>query len=83
MRSNYKDLLKVEPTDTNGTRVTKVTKKPYGYLVKLFNNYVTIYSVKLIINTDNSAKAVVKVDKNYLAPFQYTVHYDTDCKLII
>lgn len=75
---NYNQLLKVEPINTQGTRVTKVTKKDYGYRIQMFNNYVTLYYVKLIINENKSGKAHYKVDKNYCPTQRYTIYFDCE-----
>jgi len=73
---NYSSLLTVETERTQGTRVTKVTKKDYGYRIQMFNNYVTLYYIKLIVNDNKSAKAHYKVDKNYCAVQRYTLYFD-------
>lgn len=79
---NYNNLLTVEPYNTQGTRVTKVTKKPYGYRIQLFNHYVTLYYVKLIINTDGTAKAHWRVEKNYSSIQRFTVYHNSEGKEI-
>ena len=73
---NYNSLLTVQPINTQGTRVTKVTKKDYGYRIQKFNNYITLYYIKLIVNDNKSAKAHYKVDKNYCATQRYTLYFD-------
>lgn len=75
---NYNQLLTVEPIETQGTRVTKVTKKDYGYRIQMFNNYITLYFVKLIINDNKSAKAHYLVKKNYCADNRYTIYFDCE-----
>lgn len=82
MYTNYNDLLTVEPYHTQGTRVTKVTKKPYGYRIQLFNHYVTLYYVKLIINANGTAKAHWRVEKNYHPVNSYTVYHSAEGKEI-
>ena len=76
--NNYKNLLTVEPYTAAGTRVTKVTKKDYGYRIQLFNNYITLFYVKLIVNSNGTAKGHWKVDKNYCPIYRYTVYYGLD-----
>jgi hypothetical protein len=61
--------------DTRRTRVTKITKKPYGYRVQMFNNYITLFYVKLETFEDGSAKATVRVEQNYRKPYQYTLYF--------
>lgn len=75
---NYKDLLTVQPHSTQGTKVTKVTMKPYGFRIQLFNHYVTLFYVKLIINPNGSAKAHWLVKKNYQAEYRFTEYYNTE-----
>lgn len=75
---NYNSLLTVQPINTQGTRVTKVTKKDYGYRIQKFNNYVTLYYIKLIVNDNKSAKAHYEVDKNYCPIQRYTLYFDTN-----
>ena len=75
---NYNSLLTVQPIETQRTRVTKVTKKDYGYIVHKFNSYVTLYYIKLIVNSNKSAKAHYKVDKNYCPTQRYTLYFDTN-----
>jgi len=75
---NYNQLLTVEPINTQGTRVTKVTKKDYGYRIQMFNNYITLYYVKLIINANKSAKAHYLVKKNYCSDKRYTIYFDCE-----
>lgn len=74
---NYNNLLTVEPYKSYGTRVTKVTPKPYGFRVQMFNNYITLYYIKLVINDNKSAKAHYLVKKNYFADERYTVYFNT------
>lgn len=75
----YKDLLIVDNNYNNPyTRTTKVEIKPYGYYVTRFNPYVTVTKVKIMVNSNGSAKAIFKVDKNYQAPYQFTEYYNTE-----
>lgn len=75
---NYSSLLTVQPLGTQGTRVTKVTKKDYGYRIQKFNPYVILYYIKLIVNENKSAKAHYKVDKNYCPTQRYTLYFNTE-----
>lgn len=76
---NYNSLLTVQPIDNSSyTRVTKVVKKPYGYRVQMFNSYITLFYIKLIINPNGSAKAHYLVEKNYCAPKRYTLYFGVD-----
>ena len=75
--THYSNYLTVDDDRTKqGTRVTKVTKKNGYYLFHMFNNYITLYYGKLTVNDDGTAKAVIKVDKNYHPKFQYTLYFD-------
>lgn len=78
LMNNYNNLLTVEPYKNQGTRVTKVTKKPYGYRIQLFNNYITLFYVKLEINSDGTAKASWRVEKNYCATQRFTEYHGAD-----
>lgn len=75
---NYKNLLTVQPLNTQGTRVTKVVKTAYGYRVQMFNHYITLFYVKLIVNANGSAKAHYLVKKNYYADNRYTIYFGVD-----
>ena len=75
---NYNSLLTVQPPSTSGTRTTKVVKKPYGYIVHRFNNYITLYYIKLVINANGSAKASYLVKKNYHDDQRYTLYFGID-----
>ena len=75
---NYNSLLTVQPIDTRGTRVTKVTKKDYGYRIQKFNSYVTLYYIKVIVNENKSAKAHYRVEKNYCPIQRYTLYFNTN-----
>lgn len=75
---NYNSLLTVESVKPQGTRVTSVVKKPYGYRIQMFNSYITLYYIKLIINANNSAKAHYLIKKNYCPNNRYTVYFGVD-----
>ncbi len=76
---HYSEYLKVD-NDNNKitTRVTKVIKKDGCYLFHMFNHYITLYYGKLIINIDGTAKAVIKVNRNYSAKYQYTLYFNKE-----
>lgn len=80
---HYSDFLTVD-NDYNKTttRVTKVTKKSNCYLFLMFNHYITLYYGKLVINSDGTAKAVIKVNRNYCPKYQYTIYFDNEGKEI-
>ena len=74
---HYNAYLKVDNDySKTTTRVTKVIKKDYGFIFHMFNHYITLYYGKLIINSDGTAKAIVKVDRNYSVKYQYTIYFD-------
>jgi hypothetical protein len=75
--ANYNNFLGVDPIDKPGTRVTSVKKTSYGYRVQMFNHYVTLYYLKVIVNENKSAKIHWKVDKNYNPTERYTTYYNT------
>jgi uncharacterized lipoprotein NlpE involved in copper resistance len=76
---HYSEFLTVD-TDYNKTttRVTWVKKTGYGYLFHMFNHYITLYYGKLVINADGTAKATIRVNCNYSAPYQYTLYFDCE-----
>lgn len=44
----------------------------------MFNNYITLYYIKLVINANGSAKASYLVQKNYHPDNRYTVYFGVD-----
>jgi hypothetical protein len=76
---HYSEYLKVD-NDYNKTttRTTKVIKKPYGYIFHRFNPYIILFYGKLIINTDGTAKMIMKVHPNYRTFYQYTLYFDKE-----
>lgn len=74
--------LSKEATKRN-TRVTKVTKKPYGYLIKMMNDYITLFTVKLEIYEDGFAKARIKIEKNYQPTRMVSRYFDQSGREII
>jgi len=79
---NYKSLLSVQPLNTPGTRVTKVVPTKYGYRIQMFNSYITLFYIKLVVNVDGSAKASYLVQKNYCDDKRYTLYFGVDCNEI-
>jgi hypothetical protein len=75
---NYKNYLTVEPYRTTGTRVTRVTPTKYGFRAQMFNNYVTLYYLKIIVNADKSAKIQWRVERNYSPVERFTTYYNTE-----
>lgn len=58
--------------------ITKVKKTKYGYLVHMMDNYITLYYIKLIVNDDGSAKAHVRMEKNYCPTQRFTYYFAPD-----
>ena len=60
-----------------------VTKKPYGYHIKIVTSFASTRTIKLVINSNGTAKATMKVDPGYQAPYQYTLYYDKQgCEIL-
>jgi len=74
---NWKNYLQVDPFTKEGTRVTKVTPKKYGYKIHMFNCYVTLYYLKVVVNSNGSAKISWKIDKNYHAIERFTTYHNS------
>ena len=74
----YQDLYLSEDAKARNTKVTKVKPTKYGYVVHMFNNYITLYYIKLIINEDGSAKAHVRMEKNYQPTQRWTLYFAPD-----
>ena len=64
------------------TRITKVKETNYGFSIQKFNTYVCLWYIKLTINSDGSAIAKVRQEKNYRPIVNYTVYFDTEGKEI-
>lgn len=60
-----------------------IVEKDYGYHITITTTYVTVKKIRLELNEDGSAKAVVKVNTNYQAPYQYTLYFDKQGREII
>jgi hypothetical protein len=73
---NYKNYLTVDSFDKPGTRITKVKKTESGYNVQMFNNYITLYYLKIFVNSNGSAKITWKIDKNYNPIQRFTTYYN-------
>ena len=77
---NYNKYLVVDNNYNNtNTRVTKVKKTNYGYRVQMFNHYVTLFYLKIIIDENKSAKIHWLIDKNYQPKQRFTTYYGCDC----
>ena len=59
-----------------GYATTKITKTKYGFKINRFSHYVSLQSIKFEVFDDGFSKGVVKVNKNYQAPYQYTIYFD-------
>ena len=66
--------------DFGNTKVTNVKKTDYGYRVRMFNNYITLFYLKIIVNKNGSAKIHWEVKKNYFPVERYTTYYDVNEK---
>jgi len=75
---NWKNYLKVDPFTKEGTRVTKVVPKKYGYLIHMFNNYITLYYLKVVVNNNGTAKISWKIDKNYHTLERFTTYHNSE-----
>lgn len=73
-----KDFLIVGNKISPNTEVLKVVKKPYGYLVTLYNSYVTITKIKITFNDLRYAKASWVVDMNYRPIERFTTYFDEE-----
>ena len=81
---HYREKYRLDnPVHNSSEYGFTVTKKPYGYRIVRVTHYVTIYTTRLEINEDGSAKAVTKVDINYQKPYQITDYFGTDGRHII
>ena len=80
---HYSQFLTITTGQNSETRVTKVTKTNYGYCFQMFNNWVTLFYGKLIINEDGTAKMKMKVDKNYRPVHYYTTYFDDQGREIV
>jgi hypothetical protein len=78
MKTHISEYLTVEPEKQSGTRVSKVVKTDYGYRVQMFNHYVTLYYLKVVVNENGSAKIHWRVEKNYHLTPRFTTYYGTD-----
>jgi hypothetical protein len=76
--SNYKDLLKVSPHQNAGSWTYKVKVKAYGYLVHRMSNYVTLWTYRIEVNIDESAKAKVTEATNYRQTVTYSLYFNKE-----
>jgi len=72
---NLDDLQKVGSINFNA-KVTKVKTTKNGFRVQLFNNYIILYYLNVVLY-DNCFKIHWLVKKNYYADDRFTSYYDT------
>lgn len=58
-------------------RITKVKETPYGFLVRVFNEYVTVGTLRIIIDTkhENKFKIHWVIERNYSPRKAYTTYH--------
>lgn len=66
----------------SGLTTVKRVKTKYGWHIVKMSNYIAIYTTRLEVYPDGTAKAVTKVNKNYYPKYQYTLYFDKDGKEI-
>ena len=74
--NTFQSMFLVPPTGAHIMLYAIKEKKSYGYLITKVTSYISVSKIKLKINDDGTAKAIVKVNKNYVAPYQYTLYFD-------
>lgn len=81
----WEDLLIIpeNPHKVSGTRTTKVVKKPYGYIVHQYNNYITLYKHKVVLLESGFVKVFTTMDKNYQPIQKWITYYNSDGREII
>ena len=72
---NLDDLQKVGANCFNA-KVTNVKSTKTGFRVQLFNNYIILYYLNVIL-LDNCFKIQWLIKKNYCADYRFTSYYDT------
>lgn len=72
----YSTLFLCDEAKERKTRVTSVKKTKYGYNVKMFNHYVTLYDIKLVLNNNGTAKAHYKKEVNYRPVERFTIYFN-------
>jgi hypothetical protein len=82
--TSYTKFLDKETFNNNSTnlKVTKVKQTDKGYTIHLFTNYICLYYKYVTVNKNGSAKILTKVNRNYQAPYQFTIYEDKDGKEI-
>ena len=80
---NYKYFLDENNFKDGRIRMTSKKKTSYGYIVKLFTNYVSIYTKKIYVYPDGKAKCVTIVDQNYHPKYQHTTYFTKEGNEII
>ena len=58
------------------SNISKFKATNYGYIFNWWTHYITIYNSRIFIYDDNFIKVVVKVNRNYSAPYQVTYYFD-------
>ncbi len=82
--THYREKYRlVNPIHNSSEYGFEVTKKPYGYRIVRVTHYVTVFTTRLEIASDGSAKAVTKVETNYQRPYRITDYFGTDGRQII
>ena len=83
-KSKWQDLLVVsKDTNGQGTHITKVVEKPYGYLVDAFNHYITLYKHKIVLLDGGFVKVYTTMKKNYRGTQKWVTYYNKDGREII
>ena len=82
--NSFRQFLDKETFNNSSTnlKVTKVKQTDKGYIIHLFTNYICLYYKYIIVNKNGSAKILTKVNRNYQAPYQFTIYEDKDGKEI-
>ena len=73
------------PKTTYGSQVRIYRIKPtkYGYIITKVSTYVTVWTIKLHIFKDGSAKAQIKKDMNYRPIERFTAYFAPNgCQVI-
>jgi len=82
--NSFRQFLDKETFNNSSTnlKVTKVKQTDKGYIIHLFTNYICLYYKYITVNKNGSAKILTKVNRNYQAPYQFTIYEDKDGKEI-
>ena len=76
MSISLKTLLEVDTSGFTGMATRRVRERPYGWLVNRSSCYVTLQTWRIEKQEDGRYKCVVKVNKNYVPKYQYTLWLD-------